>query len=471
MRLTMRERAVVTKAHCEQYRKSRKRRKGVILDEFVEATGYNRSYARFVLRNHGRRVEVRPGIVLEGDRRVRRRRRRPGRSAKYGPDVVGVLKKVWKIMDYICGKRLAAAIPQAVSNLCECKELRITKGVKAKLLRMSAATIDRLLKPERAKYTLKRRGGTKPGTLLKRDIAIRTFSDWDDATPGFFEMDLVGHDGGSTRGDYCQTLDMTDVATGWSEQAAVRNKAQMWVFEAIQAVRQRLPFSLLGLDSDNGSEFINDELKRYCKQERIAFTRSRPYRKNDTCYVEQKNWSIVRRFVGYGRYEEEKSVSVLNELYSLLRDYNNFFQPSLKLKEKVRDGAHVTRRYHPAKTPYARVLESDHITQDVKDRLTAYYQTLNIAELKRRIETIQNKLLALAVRRPEKNDSAKDEFTALVPKRREDRGGNPRPCPSPRPLGRRSGRTPAEPYPPPRPTRSYTPCGAQSRAKTSKTLE
>jgi len=471
MRLTMKDRAVVTKAHCNQYRKASKKGKGLLLDQFVESTGYNRSYGAFVLRNHGRRVEVRPGIVLEGDRRIRQRRSRPRRIAEYGPDVVDALKKVWKIMDYICGKRLAAAIPEVVPRLCELKELRITKAVKAKLLRMSASTIDRLLKPERAKYTLKRRGGTKPGTLLKRDIAIRTFSDWDDATPGFFEMDLVGHDGGSIQGDYCQTLDMTDVATGWSEQVAVRNKAQIGVFEAIKAVRRRLPFPVLGLDSDNGGEFINHELKRYCEQERLAFTRSRPYRKNDTCYVEQKNWSIVRRFVGYGRYEEQKSVDLLNELYARLRDYNNFFLPSQKLKEKVRDGARVTRRYHHAKTPYARALDSPHIAQGVKDRLTSHYQTLNPAELKRHIQTIQNKLLSLAVRRPEKNDAAKDEFIALMPKRRGDRGGNPRPCPSPRPPGRRSGRTPAEPYPPPRPTRSYTPCSAQSRTKTSTDLE
>ena len=470
MRLTMKERETVTKAFCKQYRKARKRDKKRMLDQFVESTGYNRSYACFVLRNHGRRVEIRPGIVLEGDRRMREPR---GRAAVYGDEVVKALKAVWKIMDYICGKRLVAALPEVVPRLCACKELRVAKPVQRQLLAMSAATIDRLLKPERAKHTLKPRGGTKPGTLLKHQVPIRTFSDWDDAQPGFFEMDLVGHDGGITNGDYCQTLDLIDVATGWCELAAVRNKAQIWVFEAIQTIRRRLPFALLGLDSDNGGEFINNELVRYCKDEHITFTRSRPHRKNDTCYVEQKNWSVVRRFAGYGRLTTQEAVTALNELYDAIRDYNNFFLPSVKLKEKTRNGARVTRRYHPAMTPYARLLESPDISTTNKDILTDHYKTLNPADLKRRIEKQQKKLLALVDRRPPENQRPKDGFIALVPKRREkaNRSGKPRPCSSPRPLERRSGRTPALPYPPSRPKRSYAQTKARGKAKTRNRLE
>jgi len=470
MRLTMKEREVVTKALCDQYRKARKKDKGRMLEHFVQSTGYNRSYARFVLRNHGRRVEVGPGIVLQGDRRVRRGQ---PRVPRHGRVVRDALKAIWKVMDYICGKRLVAALPEVVRRLSVCREFRMTKSVQRQLVAMSAATIDRLLKPERAKHILKRRGGTKPGTLLKHQVPIRTFSDWDDARPGFFEMDLVGHDGGTSQGDFCQTLDMTDVATGWTEQAAVLNKAEIWVFHAIQAVRRRLPFPMLGLDSDNGSEFINHHLVRYCNQERLTFTRSRPHRKNDTCYVEQKNWSIVRRFVGYARHEDQESVDLLNELYATLRDYNNFFLPSLRLKEKVRDGARITRRYHPAKTPYARVLDSPHVDQTVKDQLTAYYRTLNPAALHRRIETLQRRLLLLAVQRPTQRQSPQDEFTAFVPKRRAkaNRGGKPRPCPSSRPLGRRSGRTPALPYPPPRPTGSYPQSKARPKTKNRLPLE
>jgi len=464
----MKERKVVTKAICEQYRKAAKKEKGRILDQFVESTGYTRCYARSVLRNHGRRVEVKPGIVLEGDRRLVRQR---PRAVVYESATVEALKKVWKTMDYICGKRLAAAMPQVVARLVAFKELRISKKIQRHLLSMSAATIDRLLKPERMKHMLKRRGGTKPGTLLKHQIPIRTFADWDTAQPGYIEMDLVGHDGGVGQGDFCQTLDMTDVATGWSEQAAVLNKAEKWVFEAIQLIRSRLPFPLLGLDSDNGSEFINHHLARYCNQERITFTRSRASHKNDTCYVEQKNWSIVRRFVGYARYTAQESVDMLNELYALVRDYNNFFLPSFKLKEKVRDGSRIIRRYHPAQTPYERILESSSIARAIKNKLTAHYQSLNPADLYRRIQKLQNKLGKLAVRCPAVKAPSLDGFTALVPKRRVSRDDKKRPRPSSRPLGRRSGRTPASPYPPPRSKPAYAQSKSKTKSKTSKTFE
>ena len=470
MRLAMKERKVFTKALSEQYRKAAKKQKGDILKQVVESTGYTRCYARWVLRNHGRRVEVQPGLVLEGDRRIARKRQC---TPRYGPAVVEALTKIWKILDCICGKRLAGALPEVVPRLVAFKEIRITKAVQRQLLDISAATIDRLLKPERARYTLKGRGRTKPGTLLKHQVPVRTFSDWNDAQPGFFEMDLVGHDAGIGAGDYCQTLDMTDVATGWSEQAAVLNKAEKWVFEGIQTIRRRLPFPVRGLDSDNGAEFINHHLVRYCRAERIAFTRSRPYRKNDTCYVEQKNWSIVRRFVGYPRYVSQEACDALNELYAVLREYNNFFLTSQKLKEKTRDGAHVTRRHDPAKTPYARLIESPHIDPAVKRRLTAHYQTLNPAALHRRIHTLQKKLDTMAAPRHTPEPHPKIEFTAFVPKRRRktNGGGNTQPRPSSRPLGRRSGRTPALPCPPPRPTRSYARSKPRSRTKTRSPLE
>jgi hypothetical protein len=186
---------------------------------------------------------------------------------------------------------------------------------------------------------------------------------------------------------------MTDVCSGWSEQVAVINKAQMHVFEGIQKIRGRLPVTVLGLDSDNGSEFINHHLRRYCDQENITFTRSRPHRKNDNCFVEQKNWSIVRRFAGYMRLESQKQCDLLNELYDLLRDYNNFFMPSMRLKEKTRDGARITRKYHAPKTPYQMLLDSTQVNLNVKRILKRRYATLNPAELYRRIQKLQEKLL------------------------------------------------------------------------------
>ena len=403
MRMTMQERKTVSKALAKQYRKARKKDKSRILTSLVEAAGYNRSYAARLLRGHGRRVEVAPGVVLEGSVRRRRKRERP---RYYGPDVAKALRKVWKILDCIAGKRLAAALPEVAPRLVALGELKASKAVQRKLVEISPATIDRLLKPERARYRVKGRGRTKPGTLLKHQAPIRTFSDWDDARPGFVEMDLVAHDGGGAHGEYCQTLDVTDVATGWSEQAAVATKAQKWVFQALGDIGRRLPFAVRGLDSDNGAEFINNQLLRYCRVHRITFTRARPYRKNDTCCVEQKNWSIVRRYVGYGRYETEDALACLNQLYALLRDYVNFFLPSMKLKEKTRDGARVSRRYFAPQTPYRRVLESPHVSPAVKRRLRTRYNKLNPAALQRRMHKLQRKLLRLTTRATEQRARA-----------------------------------------------------------------
>jgi hypothetical protein len=391
----MQERKVVTKALAEQFRRARKKVKGQILDEFVEATEYTRSYAAWLLRNHGRRVEVRPGVVLEGQAGKRVRAPRPRR---YGPPVVKALKQVWEILDYVNSKRLAAALPEVVPRLVAQRELKASKAVQRLLGQISPATIDRLLQDERNKHTLRGRHHTKPGTLLKHQVPVRTFADWEEARPGFFEMDLVGHDGGVGSGEFCFTLDMTDVATGWSEQRAVLGKAQTRVFDALHHLRGQIPFAVLGLDSDNGSEFINTQLVRYCHDEHLTFTRSRPYRKNDTCYVEQKNWSIVRRHAGYARYATEEACACLNELYAVLRDYVNFFMPSMKLKEKVRDGARVTRRYDKAQTPYRRVLASPQVSEAVKQKLRRRYAALNPAELKRRIDRLQRHLQTLAAR-------------------------------------------------------------------------
>jgi hypothetical protein len=392
----MGERRVLVRAFAAEYRKVRKKQKGSMLDQFVEATGYGRHYAARLLRSHGRRVVVAPGVMVKGDVgcRIRRRRRRI-----YGEDVKRVLIRLWKLLDYLCGKRLVAALPAAIEALERHGELKLTEELRRKLISISAATIDRLLASEKKKLQLKGRSRTKPGTLLRQQIRIRTFADWDDARPGFVEVDLVAHEGGNASGDYAQTLDLTDVSTGWTELAAVRNKAQVWVFEALQQVRQRLPFPLLGLDSDNGAEFINNHLRRYCEKEQITFTRTRPYRKNDNCFVEQKNYSVVRRHVGYGRYDTEAEVALLNQLYEQLRLYVNFFLPSQKLLEKIRRGSRVQKRYDGARTPYQRVLESQQITDGCKKKLRAQYAELNPAELDRQIRRLEEELLYRATQK------------------------------------------------------------------------
>ena len=280
---------------------------------------------------------------------------------------------------------------EAVAKLEAHNEINISTEVKEKLLKISASTIDRLLKPVKDSYRLKKgRKGTKPRTLLKKAIPIKTFSDWDDTSPGFVEVDLVGHDGGNISGDYAQSLNFSDVATCWDIAVACKNKAQVHVFGAIRAASARFPFKILGIDSDNGSEFINDQMLRYCRENRITFTRSRAYRKNDSCFVEQKNYSIVRRAVGYLRYDTDKELALLNELYLYLGYYTNYFQPVVKLTQKIRDGSKVTKKYDKALTPYRRVLKNKDITDDIKEELKKEYDALNPAELKRIISRLQD---------------------------------------------------------------------------------
>jgi hypothetical protein len=386
----MKARQEVTKATAGQYRGARKKEKSKMLDQFIATTGYSRWYARLVLRHEGRRIQTDKQTIVVVERKSSTKRKR---ARRYDEKVQTALVRLWRIMDYICGKRLQPMLPELITVLERYNEFSCERETRAKLLRISAASIDRLLRPERRKYELRGRAGTKPGTLLKKQVPIRTFAEWDEQRPGFVEIDLVAHDGGLAAGDYCQTLDLTDIATTWTETQAVRNKAQAWVFTALKEMRQKLPFSLLGIDSDNGSEFINKDLVQYCQQQKLSFTRSRPYRKNDNCFVEQKNYSVVRRAVGYQRYDTEAQLALLNELYATLRLYTNFFQPTMKLKSKERVGSKVTKRYDDAQTPYQRVLAAVQVSEAEKQRLRAKYKTLNPAALKRKLMRLQERLL------------------------------------------------------------------------------
>ena len=397
MGLTMREKQAVTRQLAVEYKQATKKQKGRILDTLTELSGYNRSYAARVLRQRARYVVVGRGVAqgikvtLVEDERTKRKKKRK-RTPAYGKDVYAALKKVWVICDGICGKRLAPFLEEIVPVLEKWGELVLDEETRHKLVSISPATIDRMLAPARKGYQLRTRSQTKPGTLLKHQIPVRTFSDWDEVRPGFVEIDLVSHEGGNARGDYAFTLDATDVCTGWTETEAVRNKAEKWVVSGLQKAKARFPFDIIGIDSDNGSEFINNHLYRYCTQNKITFTRSRPYRKNDNCFVEQKNYSIVRRAVGYRRYDTPEELEALNELYAVLRLYTNCFQPSMKLIEKTRIGSKVHKKYDRAKTPYRRVLESVSVPEEAKENLEQIYATLNPAELNREVNRLQDRL-------------------------------------------------------------------------------
>ena len=394
--LTMRQKKAVNRELKDRYQRSSKKEKSIILNGFIQLTGYNRCYACQIL--NVKKEKVLGYMNIDGKRvRLVRDKGKIKRKKKkiYDQDVLLTLKEIWKISDYICSKRLAPFLSEIIPVLEKYGEINLATKVREKLFKISAATIDRLLADTRKRDRIKGRSTTRPGSLLKKSIPIRTFADWDEKVPGFFEVDLVSHDGGAVRGDFLQSLNFTDIATGWVEMIAVKNKAQIWVFVGIKRIKGRLPFSILGLDSDNGAEFINAHLIRYCEEHKITFTRSRPYRKNDSCFVEQKNWSVIRRAVGYGRYDTDKELSILNELYGYLRLYVNFFQPVRKLIKKERIGSKITKRYDEAKTPYRRVLESPDIKEEIKVKLKNQYAMLNPAELKRKITKLQNKLLKL----------------------------------------------------------------------------
>ena len=393
--LTMRQKKAVTRELRDRYSKSSKKEKIIMLDEFIRLTRYSRSYAARVLR-----LKEVLGYMQIGGKRVRlvRDKRKTKRKEKkiYDEGVLVSLKEIWKICDYICSKRLAPYFKEIIPVLERWREIKLDAKVREKLLKISAATIDRLLTDTRKRFRIKGRSTTRPGSLLKKSIPIRTFADWDEKVLGFFEVDLVSHDGGAARGDFNQSLNFTDIATGWEEMVAVKNKAQVWVFAGIKEIEERLPFSILGIDSDNGAEFISAQLLRYCEQNQITFTRSRPYRKNDSCFVEQKNYSVIRRAVGYGRYDTAEELTLLNKLYGYLRLYVNFFQPVRKLIKKEKIGSKIIKKYDEAKTPYRRVLTSPNIKkEEIKMKLKNKYDSLNPAELKRKITKLQNRLLKL----------------------------------------------------------------------------
>ncbi len=364
-----------------RYQRSIRKQKGWILDQFCAATGYNRKYAIKLLRGPFPRIALPVGH---------------GRPPVYGPEDVAVLRTCWEIADHVCSKRLAPFRSELLGKLCACGELSdLSPGLVDRVANMSAATIDRLLRPYRQLSDRRGRSTTRPGSLLRNQVPIKTFAEWDNARPGFLEIDLVAHCGSTAAGQFLFTLTTVDVATGWTLCRGVRNKGEEAVFDELAEIRRRLPFPLIGLDSDNGGEFINRTLVRYCEEQSITLTltRARPYRKNDSCHVEQKNWSVVRRLVGYARFEQE-ALPVLNSLYTLAEEYVNFLQPVLKLIDKTRNGPRVHRRYDIAQTPYRRLLSLGDLPPAVSHHLHARYVAIHPLCLKTALEQAQTRLYA-----------------------------------------------------------------------------
>jgi hypothetical protein len=372
----------LARALAPRYARASRREKSQLLDEFCAISGYTRKHAL---------------VLLSDPPAVDRLRRVGGRPRGYGPAEVALLRMCWSATDGICSKRLAPFLPELLEHLRHWHALRhISAATIERVAHMSASTIDRALAASRAGLPKRGISMTRPGTLLKHQVAIKTFADWTETVPGFVEVDLVAHCGWTGAGPFLYTLTLVDVASGWVSCAGLRDKRAQTVLAALRMLQEGLPFRILGLDSDSGSEFLNAPLVEYCAAQRITFTRGRPYRKNDSCFVEQKNWAVVRRLVGYQRLEAP-ALAALERVHELSRDYVNFLHPVRKLTEKVRRGARITRRYDGAQTPYRRLLASGILPRKVERQLTVRWAAVHPLRLKLELESAQRTLAERAV--------------------------------------------------------------------------
>jgi hypothetical protein len=346
-----------------RYQRGGKAHKSKILDEFCQVCGCARKHAIRLFR-------AKPRL-----------RKKPGPEVEYGPEVATGLKRIWLASDQLCSKRLKEAMPIWLRHGPE-----LGQELKDKLLAISPAQMDRLLKPFRASYHGLRRHWSKPGSLISQQIPVRGGND-DIVEPGFLEVDTVAHGGESCSGDYIWSITFTDLHTGWTEVRANWNRTAHGVLEKLRELESSLPFKIKGFDSDNGGEFINYGLYEYLKEKQIKFTRSRPYKKNDNAHVEQKNWTHVRQLLGKERLGHPELVRLINDLCQIeWRQFQNFFRPTFKLKSKKRVGSKIRKEYEKPLTPYERVMRSASVSQEAKEKLKKEYEAADPYKLKEAIE-------------------------------------------------------------------------------------
>lgn len=398
MELELAQRKAILASQVKKWPKATKQEKSEILDAICQVTGWHRDHARKMIRQQAAGQE----------RAAQRRPREP--ILTYGPDVVALLVRCWALLDGPTGKRLKPALPQLLESLRHHHRIDVDDDVVEALLRMSPATIDRRLRPYRVGLvSSKGICHTRPGSMLKASIPMKTWAQWDQTEPGFVQIDLVGHEGGDNNGEFHFSLDMTDIATGWTEAISVRSKGERIVRAGLEQLQLRFPFAIRGIHSDNGSEFINHHLQKWCSLHQITYTRGRPARSNDQAHVEQKNWAMVRRCVGYHRYDTPRELDLLNQLWPLESTMTNLFIPQQKLATKTRHGAKVTKTYDTATTPYQRLLRDHPDAIDHLDR-AAMDQRLTQADpvaIRDQIALIQANLLTLARRRGQVQRKAK----------------------------------------------------------------
>ncbi|WIY82648.1 transposase family protein [Propionimicrobium sp. PCR01-08-3] len=400
----MAARKAITKAQLAKWPKATKTEKGQILDAVCAVTGWHRDHARKAIRTMLANPDPRP-----------RRPRTP--LQRYDQAAVDLLTRCWAILDGPCGKRLRPALPETLANLTRHGHLDNTPSeIIEQVQAMSAATIDRRLAPARVGLVAgKGMSHTRPGSLLKTSIPLKTWAQWNDTVPGFIQIDLVGHEGGDNNGQFHYSLDATDIATGWTETITVRSKGERIVSAGLDQLHLRFPFHIAGIHSDNGSEFINHHLLRWCTTRHITFSRGRASHSNDQAHVEEKNWSVVRRNVGYYRYDTARELDLLNQLWPLVSLQVNLFLPQQKLISKTRTGAKVSKRYDTATTPLNRLRHHYPDILDPHDQthLETLHHDTDLLDLKNRIADIQGNLTELARRRGQTQRRAKTNHVYL----------------------------------------------------------
>ncbi len=395
MRLTMQEKKALTERVAPRYRRATRLEKQQILDEYVANTGYHRKYAIRNLNSWGKKAVLygkNEVTILQGG--VRKRAKGGGRKPIYSCETIDALTRIWLFFGCRCSKNLVSLIRNEMTHLEKHAAFGINGKIKAQLLTISASTIDRRLKLKREKLNLlPRRSYTKRGPMLKSQIPVRVHWPTEDRLAGYFEADTVHHCAESAAGEYCLTLTVTDVGSGWVQLHPLLNKAQKWTLEGLQQIKMQLPFPMLGIDSDSGSEFINHRVYDWAQENGIYFTRGRSCHKNDNCYVEQKNDACVRQYVGYLRYDTQAECDALATLYKVLCPLLNYFIPTIKLLAKERNGPKIKKTYEQhSKTPYQRLLTDPSLSDEIKERLTATYRNLNPIELQMRVNKALNTL-------------------------------------------------------------------------------
>lgn len=382
----------------KNYQHARKAERTRLLNEAVERTGLNRKY---LIRKFRKGVAPTP-------------RKRTRRSTTYGEEVHAMLVKLWRLFDHPCGQRLAPLLSSQLDHLRAIAVVKCDDAVAHKLKKITPATIDRKLRTEKVRHRLSQRRGRGSGLLFQR-IPVKLSTDWDRELPGNLQLDFVMHCGQTIAGNHLNTLSVADIATGWWEGAAIMGRTKYAVRDGLRDIRLRLPFTVREVHPDNDPGLVNHILYRYCTGQGIAFSRSRPHRKNDNAWVEQRNWTHVRRVVGYLRYDTWAEQSILNELYRNLGLYRNYFLPTMKLSEKTRVGSKVHRKYDVAQTPYQRVLASPHVDAVYKERLQRIYASLNPKELKKRIDDSRETLTVMY--RHKQNSLSQTDILKKIPPR------------------------------------------------------